>query len=191
MLAQTVAILGLASGALATYSPQALKQLRDLRQEHVVVEVRQAQSSGATVTETGLSGECTSSAFSLITAAPTPPPALESYFDSFLSTADLTNPSILCQASQDVPQSLSADFSSYDQQASSWLNAHTSQINDLASKCAGDSNAPVVSSAVSVLEAYISNGCHGTGSPGLAARPTGMVAGAVAAAGMLGVAVML
>ncbi|KAI0833960.1 hypothetical protein F5Y06DRAFT_290164 [Hypoxylon sp. FL0890] len=191
MLVQTVAILGLASSALATYPPQALKNLRDLRVEHVVVEVRQAQSSDTpTVTETGLAGECLSSASALTTDAPTPAAALESYFEGFVATANLSNPSILCQLTQSVPQSLSADYSSFDQQASSWFSKHSSEINALTSKCvSGD--AASVSQALSTLEAYLGNQCSSTPSRGIAARPTGMVAGAVAAAGVLGVAAML
>ncbi|OTA97479.1 hypothetical protein M434DRAFT_391940 [Hypoxylon sp. CO27-5] len=195
MLVQTVAILGLASSALATYPPEALKRVRDLNngQGHVVVEVRQAQSSGTEtiITQTGVAGECTSSALSIITDAPTPSSALEAYFESFVSTADLANPSILCQVTQSIPQSLSAEYSAFDQQASSWFSKHSSEINALATKCVDNEEAATVSQAVAALEAYIGNGCSGTPSPGLAARPTGLIAGAVAAAGVLGAAVML
>ncbi|KAI0148228.1 hypothetical protein F4776DRAFT_305735 [Hypoxylon sp. NC0597] len=196
MLVQTIAILGLASSALATYPPQALKHVRDLNKVqgrgHVVVEVRQAQSSGTDIiTQTGVSGECTSSALAIISDAPTPSSALETYFESFVSTADLSNPSILCQVTQGIPQSLSAEYSSFDQQASSWFSKHSSEINDLATKCVDNEDAASVSQVVSALEAYLGNGCSGTASPGLAARPTGMIAGAVAAAGVLGAAVML
>ncbi|KAI1397375.1 hypothetical protein F4819DRAFT_86386 [Hypoxylon fuscum] len=209
MLSQTaLTFLGLASTALATYSPEALKSLRDLSQGDVVrVEVRQAQST-ATTTETAGSLECTASALSIITDAPTPPSNLVSYFESFVSTADLSNPSVLCQITQNIPQSVSSDYSSYDQQASSWFSKHSSEIQDLASKCGDNENAASVSQVVSALDAYAGASCtsslgslgaSATGaanggssvSTALAARPTGIIAGAVAAAGFLGAAVAL
>ncbi|KAI1134454.1 hypothetical protein F5Y05DRAFT_417095 [Hypoxylon sp. FL0543] len=196
MLVQTIAVLGLASSALATYPPQALKQLRDLRAEHVVVEVRQAQSSSTpTITETGVAGECMSSASAIITDAPTPASGLLSYFQTFASTADLSNPSLFCQVTQNVPQSLSANYSSFDQQASSWFSKHSSDIAGLASKCGDNEDAASVSQVVSALDVYVANGCSSSSSSsvshGLAARPTGMVAGAMAAAGVMGVAAVL
>lgn len=196
MLVQTVAILGLASSALATYPPEALKHVRDLSKgqghDHVVVEVRQAQSSGTDlITQTGVSGECTSSALAIISDAPRPSPALGTYLESYVLTADLANPSFLCQITQSVPQSLSAEYSSFDQQASSWFSRHSSEIVDIATKCAGNEPAASVTQAISILEAFVGNGCSGTASPGQASRPTGVIAGAVAAAGVLGVAAML
>ncbi|KAI2640795.1 hypothetical protein GGS26DRAFT_177994 [Hypomontagnella submonticulosa] len=212
----TLALLGLASTAAATYSPEGLKKLHGLRQEHVVVEVRQAQSSDFAI-PTGTSPiECTTSLLSIITDIPTPPPKVESYLSQFASTADLTDPAVICEVTK-VPESVSADYSSYDQAASSWFNKHNSEIDALASKCAGDEYVASIDQAVSALNIYIGNGCSGTlGAPGattttgtgsgstagasaastspstaLAARPTGIVAGAVAAAGVLGAAALL
>ncbi|KAI1103912.1 hypothetical protein F4804DRAFT_308874 [Jackrogersella minutella] len=181
-------VLGLVSAAVATYSPQALKNLRDLHTEHIVVEVREALPQATSTGDSDSNSQCTSSALAIITDAPAPPAGLESYFESFVSTADLTNPSILCQITQGVPSSLSADYSSYDQQASSWFDKHSSDIQALASKCVDSEDAASVSQVVSALEAYAGNGCSGSVSHGLAARPTGMIAGAVAAAGVWGIA---
>ncbi|KAI0377995.1 hypothetical protein F5Y04DRAFT_262736 [Hypomontagnella monticulosa] len=216
----TLALLGLASTAVATYSPEGLKKLHNLRAEHVVVEVRQAQSSDDLLLPTSTAPlECTTSLVSIITDVPTPPANVESYLSQFGATADLTNPAVLCEVTK-VPASISADYSSYDQAASSWFNKHSSEIDALASKCAGDEYVASVEQAMSALNIYIGNGCSGTlGAPGatttsaggsgdasggasgnaqstspstaLAARPTGMVAGAVAAAGVLGAAVLL
>ncbi|KAI2619245.1 hypothetical protein GGR54DRAFT_135689 [Hypoxylon sp. NC1633] len=221
MLSQTaLALLGLASTAVATYSPRALKNVHDLRAEHVVVEVRQAlESSTPTSTSSADSLECTTSALSLITDAPTPDAKLMSYFMNFATTANLENSSVLCQITQ-VPQSISADYSSYDQAVSSWVNKHSSDFVALASKCGGGEQAASVSQVVSALNDYVAAGCSssaggssptqsaagqsGSGqsaagqsssthsvSSGLAARPTGIVAGAVAAAGVLGFAAAL
>ncbi|KAI1205891.1 uncharacterized protein F4807DRAFT_464353 [Annulohypoxylon truncatum] len=184
-----IAFLGLASTALATYSPQALKNLRDLRAEHVVVEVREAQSSSS---DSALASSCSSSAEAIITDAPQPPASLESFFASFAATADLTNPSVLCQITAAVPSSLTAAYSSYDQQASSWFSAHSSDIDALVSKCVGEDGAASISQALSALDVYAAGSCTGSVSKGLAARPTGVVAGAaVAAAGVLGAAAVL
>ncbi|XDG09970.1 hypothetical protein ABKA04_009585 [Annulohypoxylon sp. FPYF3050] len=183
-----VAILGLASTALATYSPEALKSLRNLRMEHVVVEVREAQSSSS---DDDVSSSCLSSAEAIITDAPMPNDNLISFFMSFANTADFSNPSALCQLTAAVPSSLSADYSSYDQQASSWLSAKSSSITALASQCADSEGAASISQVVSALEIYVAEGCTSSVSKGLAARPTGLVAGAVAAAGVLGAAAVL
>ncbi|KAI1383598.1 uncharacterized protein F4822DRAFT_421102 [Hypoxylon trugodes] len=193
MLSQTVVALFLASTAAATYSPQALKGLRDLRQEHVIVEVRQVESDSssnsadATITDVAAATSCWASLEGLLTDAPTPASDLNSYFDEFMSTADTNNPSILCQATTSLPQSLSAEYSSFDQQASSWFSKHTSDLQAIASKCAGGNSDAVISS----LQAYAGQGCGGSTSSGLGAHPTGMVIGAVAAAGVWGVAAAL
>ncbi|KAI1445290.1 hypothetical protein F5Y02DRAFT_386644 [Annulohypoxylon stygium] len=187
-----VATLGLASTALATYSPEALKSLRNLRMEHVVVEVREAQSSSSSSSsDDDVSSACLSSAEAIITDAPTPNDNLISFFMSFANTADFSNPSALCQLTAAVPSSLSADYSSYDQQASSWLSAKSSSITALASQCADSEGAASISQVVSALEIYVAEGCTSSVSKGLAARPTGLVAGAVAAAGVLGAAAVL
>ncbi|KAI2472370.1 hypothetical protein F4781DRAFT_383432 [Annulohypoxylon bovei var. microspora] len=188
-----IAVLGLASTAAATYSPQALKNLRDLRAEHVVIEVREAmpQATSTSSSDSDSDTQCASSAEAIITDAPTPPADLESYFVSFAATADLSNPSILCQITAGVPSSLSAEYSSYDQQASSWFSKHSSDIAGLVSKCAGEEDAASVAQVVTALSAYAADGCSGSVSKARAARPTGMIAGAVAAAGVLGAAAVL
>ncbi|KAI6085489.1 hypothetical protein F4821DRAFT_150386 [Hypoxylon rubiginosum] len=174
----TLALIGLASTALATFSPQALKNLRDLHQEHVVVEVREvAGRAPATADATA----CASSALSLITDVPLPSDDLVSY----LATASATD---VCQLSKDIPQSLSAEYSSYDQEASSWLSQHSSEIQAFATSC---QDAEDVATINSVISALASNTAGCSVSTGIAARPTGVIAGAVAAAGLLGAAVAL
>ncbi|KAI1089076.1 hypothetical protein F5B19DRAFT_468662 [Rostrohypoxylon terebratum] len=203
-----VAVLGLTSTALATYSPEALKNLRDLRAEHVVVEVREAQpsSSSSSSNADSVSSACSSSAEAIITDAPTPPANLETFFMSFVETVDFEDSSVLCQLTAAVPSSLSVAYSSYDQQASSWLSAKSGSISALASQCADSEGAASIAQVVTALEVYVAAGCTGAASSGtssgagastssvskaLAARPTGIFAGAVAAAGVLGAAAML
>ncbi|KAI2614020.1 uncharacterized protein GGS25DRAFT_469995 [Hypoxylon fragiforme] len=204
----TLAVLGLASTAMALNHPNALRSLNSLREEHVVVEVRQAETTeSATVTESGASNlACASSALAIITDAPEPPDNLLSYFSSWAQTADLTDPAALCAVTADVPQSLSSDYSAYDQQASSWFAKHSSDVAALASQCGDTEDAASVSQIVYALSAYVGSNCTGTLSTGTAtgtaagasstqtgaaARPTGFVAGAMAAAGFLGVAAAL
>ncbi|KAH9990387.1 hypothetical protein F4779DRAFT_258110 [Xylariaceae sp. FL0662B] len=215
MFAHTTLVLGLASAALATYSPQHLQNLRDLHVERDVVEVRQATPS-PTASGTGGSGiGCQLSAVSLLGSVPTPTGALQSYLQSAATvsgSAAVTNPTALCQVTASLPQSLSADYSSYDSAASSWYSQHVSDLSALASSCSND--LPVDPKTISAILSYAtaSNPCSGvaTASPtsgdgasdaassstssisvGGAARPTGIVAGAVAAAGFLGAAAML
>ncbi|KAI0854173.1 hypothetical protein F5Y00DRAFT_256671 [Daldinia vernicosa] len=198
----TLAFLGLASTAAATYSPLQLRNLHNLRQERIVVEVRQATSEGPELPTITQSPECISALAPLGSDVPDVPSELLSYMESFAATADTSNPTVLCEATQ-VPQSLSSQYSSYDQAASSWLSKHSSDLQVAATKC-GDSDVQV-SQAVASISAFLGEGCGAaassagdassaistTVSPGLAARPTGMVAGAMAAAGALGVAVLL
>ncbi|KAF3066527.1 hypothetical protein GL218_09039 [Daldinia childiae] len=186
----TLAILGLASTAVATYSPLQLRNLHNLRQEHVVVEVRQVSSEEPELPTITQSPECASALEPLGSDVPDVPPELLSYMESFAATADTSNPTILCEATQ-VPQSLSSQYSSYDQAASSWLSKHSSDLQAAATKCGGSD--AQVSEAVASISAFLGDTCGAstTASPGLAARPTGMVAGAMAAAGALGVAILL
>ncbi|KAI1659680.1 hypothetical protein F4813DRAFT_321889 [Daldinia decipiens] len=202
----TLAILGLASTAVATYSPLQLRNLHNLRQEHVVVEVRQVSSAEPEIPTITQSPECFSALAPLGSDLPSVPLELLSYMESFAATADVSNPTILCEATQ-VPQSLSSLYSSYDQAASSWLSKHSSDLQVAVTKCGGSD--AQVSEAVASISAFIGDGCGAsssgasssaasagsagstTASQGLAARPTGMVAGAMAAAGALGVAVLL
>ncbi|KAI1775667.1 hypothetical protein F4818DRAFT_384712 [Hypoxylon cercidicola] len=194
----SIALLGLASTTLATFSPQALKNIRDLTREHVVVEVREvvARSPQDQADATA----CASSALALLTDIPLPS---DTGLVSFLATATETDE---CKLSSDVPQSLLSAFNSYDQAASSWLSAHSSEIQVFATACQDDAD---VASVNSVISGFASNtaGCSpstasvastasaasvaSTTSSGLAARPTGVLAGVVAAAGLLGAAVAL
>ncbi|KAI1382452.1 hypothetical protein F4677DRAFT_401947 [Hypoxylon crocopeplum] len=200
MLAQiTLAVLSLSTAA-AAWSPPALK---NIRAEPVVVEVRQAETTG-TATESAGVLECASSALNIITDAPEPPAALQSYIVSFASTADPNDASALCQITKDMPASLTSAYSSYNSAASSWLVQHSSEIDAFGSKCGDAEGAATAQGIFSSLDSYASGVCAGATdasptaagasssvSTGLAARPTGMVAGAVAAAGLFGVAAVL
>ncbi|KAI1456617.1 hypothetical protein F4805DRAFT_431856 [Annulohypoxylon moriforme] len=185
-----IAFLGLASTALATFGPEALGDLSDLRVERVVVEVRQAQSS---TTTDSLSSECVSIGDAVLTDVPSAPASLTSYFASYRATADKSDfMSYICGIRVDVPATLTSAYSSYDQAASSWFNKHKSDFSVIASKCVNNDDASTIEAVVSAFEASVS-GCAGATTPskGWAARPTGVVAGAVAAAGVLGAAAVL
>ncbi|KAI1801850.1 hypothetical protein F4811DRAFT_532599 [Daldinia bambusicola] len=195
----TLAFLGLASTAAAAFSPLQLRNLNDLRYERVVVEVRQASSELPTITQ---SPECESALQPLGSDVPSVAPELLEYMESFMATADTNNPTVLCEATQ-VPQSLSSQYSSYDQAASSWLSKHSSDLEAAATKCNNGEDASVTE-AIESIKQFLADDCGATGatgssgaaasstvSPALAARPTGMVAGAFAAAGALGVAALL
>ncbi|KAI0889607.1 uncharacterized protein GGS22DRAFT_148716 [Annulohypoxylon maeteangense] len=183
-----VALLGLASTAAATYRPQALGSLNNLRAERIVIEVREAQTSSPS---NALSSACASSADALITDVPIPPSSLESYFASFARTANFSDDvSYLCSITASVPASLTAAYSSYDQQASSWFVKHSSDLTAIVSQCGTQEDVNSIAQVVTALDIYLASGC-GTRSTGLAARPTGAIAGAVAAAGVLGAAVVL
>ncbi|KAI1466932.1 uncharacterized protein F4812DRAFT_433250 [Daldinia caldariorum] len=197
----TLAFLGLASTAVATLSPLQLRNLNDLRYERVVVEVRQVSSSFSELPTATQNPECESALQPLGSDVPTVAPELLAYLESFVATADTNNPTILCEATK-VPQSLSSQYSSYDQAASSWLSKHSSDLEVIATKCKNDEDASVTE-AIESIKGFLADNCGATSgaasgaavsstvSPALAARPTGMVAGAVAAAGALGVAVLL
>ncbi|OTB14156.1 hypothetical protein K445DRAFT_319343 [Daldinia sp. EC12] len=193
----TLALLGLASTAAATFNPLQLKSLNGLRAERVVVEVRQVSSSQGTPTFSELptltpNAECESALEPLGADVPTPAPALFDYMESFMSTADISDPTVLCDAASQVPQSLSSQYSEFDQAASTWLSKHSSELEVAATKCSSDDAS--VNQAVESIKYFLNDGCGAastTATPGLAARPTGMVAGAVAAAGALGVAALL
>ncbi|KAI0173348.1 hypothetical protein GGR52DRAFT_382356 [Hypoxylon sp. FL1284] len=172
-----LALLGLASSAVATFSPQVLNNLRSLHEERFVVEVREVSPRADED-----ASACASSAMALVTEIPLPSDDLLSY----LATATATD---ACDFSSHIPQSLSSEYSAYDKSASSWISQHTDELSEFATKC-GDSG------DVSSLNAAISSFTAGAGvcsSPtsGPAARATGFVAGAVAAAGFLGAAAAL
>ncbi|KAI8958935.1 hypothetical protein F5Y11DRAFT_334619 [Daldinia sp. FL1419] len=200
----TLAFLGLASTVAATYSPNQLRNYHNLRQERHVVEVRQveSESGSAAIPTITQSPECISALAPLGSDVPDIDSDLLEYMASFAATADTANPTVLCGATS-VPQSLSSQYSSYDKAASSWLSAHSKDLEAAATACS-DSD-PEVSQAVASISAFLGDSCGATttgagkdgaaaettASPGLAARPTGLVAGAMAAAGALGVAVLL
>ncbi|KAL7629669.1 hypothetical protein AAE478_001192 [Parahypoxylon ruwenzoriense] len=209
MLSQTtLALLGLASTAAAALSPDAIRNLHNLRAEKVVVEVRQAQtSSAATISGVADGLECTASILSLVTGAPQPPDDLLSFYATAATTIDPSDTSAMCAMTSSMPQSLASVFSSYENAGSSWFSEHSSEIQAIISKCGDNDNVSYLEQAASDFEA--GNGCGAASatttsssdasgsnggssvSQGGVARPTGAVAAAVAAAAFLGAAVML
>ncbi|KAI1078232.1 hypothetical protein F5B20DRAFT_548530 [Whalleya microplaca] len=187
MLAQTSLVLSLATAALATYSPQHLKNIRALHISHDVLEVRQATAAPSTATGTstgGLDGlGCQFSAYSLLSSVPTPTGSLESYLLSAVTQAPpapssiaIQNATALCQATASLPSSLRADYSSYDAAVSSWYSAHSSELSALASSCSNQ--LPVAPATLSAILSYATapNPCSGiataTGSGNGTASPT-------------------
>jgi len=126
--------------------------------------LRPAQVPAIAARATGTSDQCTAALFSLADTAPTFPPDLE----SFAETATMTDP---CKFTG--PASLSSEYSSYMQQAKSWLGAHNGELSSLASSCPAFSTD--IASATSMV-------CRNAA----AAQPTGIIAAAVAAAGFIG-----
>ncbi|RYP46340.1 hypothetical protein DL768_007446 [Monosporascus sp. mg162] len=220
------ALLLLAAGTAAAYRPHQLNAVRNLQQPGV-----QARQNGSIA-------ECTSSAFAIISSAPTPNSDLINYFETFAVTADLANPTVFCEITSALPTSLSSAYFSYDEAASSWYSEQSSNIVELASNCAGEAVATTVTEIVSILASYTAGDCTGTLPPeastmieggalsslifptagatvtdgpasptdtpnetgsvettsieqAAAARPTGVVAGAIAAAGFIGAVAMM
>ncbi|RYO88662.1 hypothetical protein DL766_005920 [Monosporascus sp. MC13-8B] len=223
------ALLLLAAGTAAAYRPHQLNGVRNLQQP------------GVQARQTGSIADCTSSAFAIISSVPTPNSDLANYFETFVVTADLANPTVFCEITSALPTSLSSAYFSYDEAASSWYSEQSSNIVELASNCAGEAVATSVTEIVSILESYTAGDCTGSLPPeasdlstmieggalsslvfptadatvtdapasptntedeagseqttsieqGAAARPTGVVAGAIAAAGFIGAVAMM
>ncbi|KAI5861669.1 hypothetical protein GGS23DRAFT_598442 [Durotheca rogersii] len=210
MLSQnTIALLGLASTAAAALNPRGVRSLRDLRAEPYVVEVRQAEDSPLSLLAG--QGECVSSYFSLATSVPQPPDDLLSFLEAEAYTIEPTDTAALCALTSALPASLSSAVSSYERAGSSWLSQHSSEVFDLASRCADDQAASSISDAFDLaLQTLDPCGSSTPATPtgaaennnndaapansvstGGVAHPTGVIAGAMAAAGLLGAAIML
>ncbi|KAI0130506.1 hypothetical protein BJ170DRAFT_316981 [Xylariales sp. AK1849] len=194
-------LAGLASTA-AAFEPRALGSLQDIK-------------PGVAIRQEGAS--CTVSAASILSSVPTPSADLSSYIVSYAATA--TDVTQACAVTSNLPSSLQSAFSSYDSQVSSWYSAEKSDIDALVSSCSTDPLAQTISSVTSLLNVYTASGCDaltgattGTTKPtttgttkstttgGIAAstspssagaKPTGVYAGAAAAAGFLGAVALM
>ncbi|RYP03984.1 hypothetical protein DL764_004755 [Monosporascus ibericus] len=222
------ALLLLAAGTAAAYRPDQLNGVRNLQQP------------GVQARQTGSIDECTSSAFAIISSAPTANSDLVDYLETFAVTADLADPTVFCEITSALPTSLSSAYFSYDEAVSSWYSGQSSNIVEFVSNCAGEDMATSVTEIVSIFESYTADDCTGTLPPeasdlsimveggGLsplifptadatvtdapaptgtsdetgseqttsieqaaAARPTGVIAGAIAAAGFIGAVAMI
>ncbi|KAK9420787.1 hypothetical protein SUNI508_00878 [Seiridium unicorne] len=195
-----VAVAGLTSTAVATYHPEALRGLQNIK-------------PGVAVRQEGV--KCTASLVSLAASVPTPSPELSSALQQYVSTAAVTNPTAVCAVTTAFPSSLSSQYSSYDSAVSSWYNKESSDIDALISSCSTESNVQTIASVVSLFSAYDSvcasatssgassstgsataptgSGATSSTSSSTAGAPkqTGMVAGAMAAAGFIGAVAML
>ncbi|KAK8070493.1 hypothetical protein PG997_010696 [Apiospora hydei] len=208
----SAAVAGLASTVGATYNHAAANQLRDLTQPAHVVPRQPAQSG---------SSDCVQSAMKLFTELPQPTGALLSYYESataeITATAVPTDLGQVCAmaATESIPSSLSAPLSSYESTPGRLLMSVCSadpivksaeqllaQItkepacSSLLASATGALATPTATGSGSGSGSGSSAGAGGaaqTSSPSQAAAPkaTGLVAGAVAAAGFLGAVAML
>ncbi|KAL7800318.1 hypothetical protein V8C37DRAFT_364856 [Trichoderma ceciliae] len=96
-------------------------------------------------------GQCASEALSIVKSMPTPPPQLV----SDLAEHPQTDP---CHFS--IPQSLSAEYSSYEVEISSWFSGHKAELTSLASDCS------ILSSYTSLVNVCSTGGGSGSGSSG-------------------------
>ncbi|KAI1338600.1 hypothetical protein F5Y15DRAFT_122330 [Xylariaceae sp. FL0016] len=223
-----ITLFGLASTAVAIYSPEQLNSLRALNSHNIAVRQDQddTDNDGDDAIETGA---CISSAQSIIAEVPSVTGALSTYLDNYYSTAVITETAVLCTQTPDVPSSLSSSYSSYDQAASSWYADNSDDIEELATVCATETGELATQltialdylTAVSAMCASFSATATPTSSMGssktsseseatatstdsgsdatssstpdtaAAVRPTGVIVGAVAAAGILGAAIAL
>ncbi|KAH8196069.1 hypothetical protein TruAng_009755 [Truncatella angustata] len=97
-----IALCGLMSSALATYHPQALRGPHDIITEPGLVD-RQTNAAG-----------CIAFAVSLATSILSAIGELSGAIASIVATADLSNPTSICDATTAIPASLSSDYSSYE-----------------------------------------------------------------------------
>jgi hypothetical protein len=80
----------------------------------------------ATPSSAADASQCASDALSIVSSMPTPPPALV----SDLTEHPQTDP---CHFS--LPQSISAEYSSYSVEVLSWLSGHKDELTSLAAEC--------------------------------------------------------
>lgn len=149
----------LASTAAATYDPRVLARMGGSHLEHDEVNVAARQDDAL--------GDCTVGAFSLFNSVPTPTGELLSYLAEFQATADLSDPTALCEVTA-VPTSLSSAYSSYDQAASSWVSEHADDISSVVEVCASVSDATISS----IVEMITANGAGLSGCPTATATTT-------------------
>ncbi|KAI0600128.1 hypothetical protein F4775DRAFT_590849 [Biscogniauxia sp. FL1348] len=160
--AAAIALLGLASTAVATYSPSQLNRLRAVHSGLApsTVQARQAVSYAT------LAPACTSSALAIVDGMPYATGALAQFLDSFDATAaadaDAANPTNLCAVTAALPASLRGPYSAYDQQASAWYAANSGGIQALLTSCGNGALGVQLTQAVSALQSYTAVGCSGS-----------------------------
>ncbi|KAH9903913.1 hypothetical protein F4778DRAFT_72062 [Xylariomycetidae sp. FL2044] len=134
---------------------------------------------------------CTSSAMELLTSLPTPTGELLSSLAT-VDTAQLTATTADCSFYSGLPESLKDDFVDYQSSLVDWFKSESSALNAFATSCADDSEVAQFTSAVNQIASVTGDSCATTETPNVAiARPTGLVAGAAAAAGFIGAVAML
>ncbi|KAI5921704.1 hypothetical protein F4810DRAFT_677441 [Camillea tinctor] len=161
----TLAILGLASTAVATFSPEQLNNLRAAHDKLVPTStVQPRQVSYAT-----LPPACTTSALSIVNSMPYATGDLARYLDSFDATvANPANPTNFCAVTAALPATLQGPYSAFDQQASTWYSSNSAQIQSLLTSCGNGELAMHLTEMVSALESYTAAGCTGSlSTPGL------------------------
>ncbi|KAI0021068.1 hypothetical protein F4780DRAFT_313787 [Xylariomycetidae sp. FL0641] len=160
-----LAILGLASSAVASSSPAQLNSLRSLHADNALAarDGDMDDGSGADMDDgsdmddgdddSGM-GECQDSALSLLGSVPTPSGQLLSYIESYAATATLDlaagDPAALCTASAAaIPPSLSSAYAAYETQAESWFAANADALTSLVSVCSTGAMGAQISAASS------------------------------------------
>lgn len=134
-------------------------------------------------TEGGAATKCAADFASVYSSSPTPPPEIFSY--------GLDHP-LTDWCNYSVPSSLETMFSSYESAVSSWVQVNVRTINALASSCPIYSmitvSPPCWTGAAANAQptATSAGGASSRSSGNAGTRETGMVAAAVAAAGVIG-----
>lgn len=179
MYANAALIAALAGSAVA---------ISDINPDHVRRDILPRQTDA-----TASADPCLKALATVYANAPTPPPKVVSY--------EMTAPAQTDPCSVSVPSDLSSDYASYTSAVLSWVDANSASIASAMSQC---STLTDLSTAVPVCTATgggggsrggsqatgTSGGAGRTNSPNAGPRETVMVAAAVAAAGLVGAALL-
>ncbi|KAL0930623.1 infection structure specific protein [Colletotrichum truncatum] len=136
---------------------------------------------------------CLSALATVYANAPTPPPKIVSYE---MTAAPQTDP-----CSVTYPSELSAEYSSYTSAVISWVNANSASINSALSQCSTvtdfateiascSATGKVGSKATGSASGGAAGSAAATKTPNAGPRETGMVGAVVAAAGLVGAALL-
>ncbi|KAI1639918.1 hypothetical protein F4809DRAFT_655055 [Biscogniauxia mediterranea] len=163
-----VTLLGLASTAVATYSPEQLNNLRAVhdRLASTTTDTTTTTTTAAVVVQAPrqvsyatLGPACASSALAIVDAMPYATGALALFLDSFDAAAD--DPTNLCAVTAALPASLRAPYTALDRQASAWYAAHSAGIQRLLTSCGSGALGAQLTRAVAALQSYTAAGCEG------------------------------